>query len=308
MKRRYALSISSWFCIPDQGMKDLEMLSRASAFLVKAKNRLHDFGQKKTMSDERKIKYLSLKDSAYHIVTSSHVIAPWRYPKYYSQEFIKYVNETHTYYTIELRNEDGTFITQTELIPRSFHHSERDVAILHMDDESNAMKTLESLELQTLELLDNSVNLRAGDNLIFHGHDVRGGDEFNNYNSDDRKPYPCTVNGHYYYKTISQSFSKTEPVLTDGMCGGPVLYSNNGDKSKVCGMVEGIVPTNHPDDGLKGLAVFIDSKIITKFIDDVEQGIVEPLYGGDIAITVGSDQDSSKMNFDKILEDDSKNP
>jgi len=37
LKRRVALSFSSWFCIPDQGMNDFEILSRASAFIVKAR-------------------------------------------------------------------------------------------------------------------------------------------------------------------------------------------------------------------------------------------------------------------------------
>ena len=303
-------------------MKDLEILNRASAFLVKANSnninsnnssRSHDFAHKPitamTSNDKhngtaREIRYSPLSASKYHIITSSHVVAPWKYPKYYTQDFIKYINETHTHYTIELRNGDGTFITQTELIPRSFHHRDKDLAILHIDDESNVMKTLERLQLQPLELLDNNIDLKTGDNLIFHGHDVRGGEGFSNEASDDRKPYPCIVQGQYYNKTLHQSFSKTAPVLTDGMCGGPVLVSSNGDKSKVCGIVEGIVPTNHPSDDLKGLAVFVDSNIITKFIDDVEQGKVEPLYGGECAIEVGSDQDSAKMNITKILQDD----
>jgi hypothetical protein len=33
----FCLSFSSWFCVPDQGMKDFEILCRASAFLIKAK-------------------------------------------------------------------------------------------------------------------------------------------------------------------------------------------------------------------------------------------------------------------------------
>ena len=33
---RFALSISSWFCVPEQGMKEFEMLCRASALFLKA--------------------------------------------------------------------------------------------------------------------------------------------------------------------------------------------------------------------------------------------------------------------------------
>ena len=35
--RKLALSVSSWFCVPEQGMKEFEVLSRASAFLVKSR-------------------------------------------------------------------------------------------------------------------------------------------------------------------------------------------------------------------------------------------------------------------------------
>ena len=309
-------------------MIDLEILNRASAFLVKATNRVHLFDSKDSSKLSRSstndathtkkmgIKYSPLKDNAYHVITSSHVVAPWRYPKYYSQEFIKYINETHTHYTVELRNEDGTFITQTELIPRSFHHHDKDLAVLHIEDESSAMKILESFEFQSLQLLNDNSSLQNGDALVFHGHDVRGGDHFDSGDGvDDRKPYPCVVNGHYSNKTAHQSFSKTSPVLTDGMCGGPVLVSKQGSTittsttttgvGAVCGIIEGIVPTNHPNDDLKGLACFVDSKTITKFIDDVEQGKVKPLYGGECAIAVGSDQDVDKMNITKILHDDS---
>ena len=37
-RRRIALSMSSWFVVPEFDMKDLEILSRASAFLVRAQS------------------------------------------------------------------------------------------------------------------------------------------------------------------------------------------------------------------------------------------------------------------------------
>jgi hypothetical protein len=60
-----------------------------------------------------------------------------------------------------------------------------------LDDENNVMKTLESLQLESLELLDNSTTLNTGDDLIFYGHDVRGGEDTEIY--DNRKPFPCIV-------------------------------------------------------------------------------------------------------------------
>ena len=36
-RRHFALSISTWFCAPEQGMKEFEILNRSSAFLVKSR-------------------------------------------------------------------------------------------------------------------------------------------------------------------------------------------------------------------------------------------------------------------------------
>ena len=37
LRNRFSLSLSTWFCIPEQGMKDLEILSRSSASVIRTK-------------------------------------------------------------------------------------------------------------------------------------------------------------------------------------------------------------------------------------------------------------------------------
>ena len=123
--RRAAWSMTSWFCIPDEGMKDLEVLCRASAFLVKAKN--PKFGRK------------------YHVVTVSHCVAPWRWPKYYPDAWVQVVNEKHTHYTFEIRSNDGVFMTQVECLPRSYHHKTRDLAVLHITNEDRMVNELDGI-------------------------------------------------------------------------------------------------------------------------------------------------------------------
>ena len=44
---------------------------------------------------------------------------------------------------------------------------------------------------------------------------------------DSRKPIPATVSGHVVHKSEAQIFCKTETVLTYGMCGGPVVVSED---------------------------------------------------------------------------------
>ena len=118
---RASFSISSWFCIPEEGMEDMEILSRASGFIVKARNP-EKFGRN------------------FHFVTVSHTVAPWRWPKYYPDEWLQAVNEKHTHYTIELRTDDGVFVSLIDLLPRSYHHLKRDLAVLHIENEKAIMK------------------------------------------------------------------------------------------------------------------------------------------------------------------------
>ena len=93
------------------------------------------------------------------MLTSSHVVAPWKWPNYYPEEWLRSVNEKHTYYTVEIRHPDGMFLTSIELAPISYHHSKRDVSVLKFENEDDAINTLAEfdyypLDLNTNQLLD----------------------------------------------------------------------------------------------------------------------------------------------------------
>ena len=168
--RKLALIISSWFCVPEQGMQQFEVLSRASAFLVKSRYGGQGFGARhrfpvglpKALSeeaaalpDDQQAELLATQTFVpqYHVVTASHVVAPWKWPKYYPDEWLQYVNQAHTHYTIELRDETGVFITQSECLPVSYHHPTRDLAVLHLEDEQEHTDILFDLGYEVPELL-----------------------------------------------------------------------------------------------------------------------------------------------------------
>ena len=130
--RKFALSISAWFCVPEQGMKEFEILSRASAFLLKRKSP-------------------SFK-SKMHVLTASHVVAPWRFPKYYPQEWLQFVNEKNTHYTVEVRHDDGVFLTQACLAPFTFIHPTRDLAVLHLETEDDDLEVFQNTGFSGLDL------------------------------------------------------------------------------------------------------------------------------------------------------------
>jgi hypothetical protein len=140
--KKNVLSISTWFCAPEHGMKDMEILCRGSAFIVPS------------ISTAFKSKY--------HIITSSHVASPWLWPNYYTQEWLRELNETHSHYTIELRQDDGVFMTQIDLKPSVYHHPTRDLAVLHLEEKSE-QKDLELLQdLGYQKLLLSEQNLLQG--------------------------------------------------------------------------------------------------------------------------------------------------
>ena len=297
-------------------MEGFEILSRASAFLVRSdvelmqKNRRGGF----PVADESTYAARSAAKKGldflptHHVVTSSHVVSPWKWPRYYPDEWLQFVTAAHTHYTLEIRDDSGVFVTQVECNPVTYHHANKDLAILHLADEEDNISLLEEVGYEYVDLLAPrmSTDLAVpGVELNFYGHNVSGNnqDEESNFPSgnpqagsgDDRQPVPQKVGGEIIHRTKEQIFSQTESVLTDGMCGGPVLMTSEDEKvSRICGMVEGIVPVDHPTEPLRGLAVFIESDDIWNFAKDVEQGKIEPLAGGqslDFVGTVNKDPD-----------------
>ena len=119
-----SLAVSTWFRLPEY-MERLEILSRGSAF------RLASGG----------------------VVASAHVLAPWRFPNYFPEEWVKSVGPEHTRYFLERRSAAGVVEACTEA-SSPVCHSERDAAVLTPID-ATALDVLGApaldLALSTLE-------------------------------------------------------------------------------------------------------------------------------------------------------------
>jgi len=267
------------------------MLCKSSGFLVRSRN--EKFSNK------------------YHLLTASHAIAPWRYPKLYPDKWMRNINETHTYHTIEMRHDDGVYKTQNELQPNSYHHSSRDLAVLHLEDEKETIEVIETFGFIADELSDRQ--LLQQEKIQFHGHEMallnNGRNEDSNFGNEDETlagaphdshpsnniqdstiPVPQIVSGFFYTGSSKQMLAKTSPMLSYGMSGGPVVFSsgksNFDSKSgftaeqqktfkksvEVCGLLEGIVSLDDINKEHRGLASFVDSSTINEFLNDVEEG------------------------------------
>ena len=98
--QRASLAVSTWFRLPEY-MERLEILSRGSAF------RLATGG----------------------VVASAHVLAPWRFPNYFPEEWVKSVGPEHTRYFLERRSAAGVVEACTEACA-PVCHADRDAAVL----------------------------------------------------------------------------------------------------------------------------------------------------------------------------------
>ncbi len=129
-----ALSITSWFNSPLISMGPRhEILSRASCFVIKgARSRF--------------------------LVASQHVVSPFRYPAYYSEEthgFVNVLEHDNIRLTVELRNEHGTILRRVPLTQPAIEHPSRDVVLVPIEE--NAFDSTNLLDNTTwpLEALRN---------------------------------------------------------------------------------------------------------------------------------------------------------
>lgn len=243
----------------------------------------------------------------------AHAATPWRYPKLYPAEWLQDVSERNVIYTLEPRHLDGIFVTQRDFKPRVYVHKSRDLAVLHLDEEDAALqmlsKTLKNSYETRLDFVPEDSLPATGRNepLFFHGHNI---EQKPVVDMDTRLMLPHVEKGTFLGRTpapANQCFVRTENVLQDGMCGGPVCEDfdlvpfADGKKSIVRGLLEGIVPTNHPSAEIAGTGVFVEAGEIRRFLQQIEQDEVEPLTVGDVAEIVGQDQDQDKMDITKFL-------
>jgi hypothetical protein len=76
-------------------------------------------------------------------LTVSHAAVPWKWPKLYKEEWLQFINEKNVLYTLEPRWRDGVFATQADIIQQVYLHPNRDLAVLHLQDEDEFVKLIE---------------------------------------------------------------------------------------------------------------------------------------------------------------------
>lgn len=216
------MALNSYFMLPDQGMKEYEILSRSSLFLVRASK-----------------KY----PKKFHIVSTAHVTHPFLFPNLYPAEYrwLKFVTENDTINKLQIRQEDTGQILEEFMLERELFRQEgKDLVILHLEDEEYFERRLErrwNIELSPLELVADSSNEKKSVWIVGHDFTV-------NQMTKEEVLVPAALRGEVNLRTRSKLFVKSEVLSVMGMCGAPVLVSDGEICTNKCiGMVEALV---HP--------------------------------------------------------------
>ncbi|DAZ93977.1 TPA: hypothetical protein N0F65_005488 [Lagenidium giganteum] len=256
--RAAVLSITTCFCLPHEGMAQLEYLSRGSAFMV-------DTAASPSSTVPSTLTELAQAADSDRLVvlTAQHVACPGLFPKYFAEkwDWLQHVSEEFVQHSLQLLAWPSAASPLPQVLlelPLQRHvvlHPSRDVAMLVLDGmalteaverQSNAIDT--ALKLRSLALATQP--LAPGNDTTFFGHFQLPESTTTENESSPEAPeaasaaaalgqFPKLVTGKFVGQSAhGQAFAWSEEILEEGMCGGAVV-DLNGD---CVGLIEGIVP------------------------------------------------------------------
>ena len=323
--QKRALALSVHFKHPDLGMKDYEILSRASAFLLhvdppkpadptgkyahleisrakqKAKLLKQDYAPDPAGGPPRRVQDLGWLEFApgdyrplVHCVAASHVLAPWKWKKYYPLDWLQVVTQEHCVYSLEVYDpETAESLAKFALNPYAIHHpQEMDLAIIHFKQEDATLRHLRNLGVEIMYLRDKEKEFENGEEVTFEGFAIVGEEPIfdresegkdkkedkKDSNDDTRVFVPYTETGTLIAATNDRFLAKTAEPLVEGLCGGPVIDTHG----TIAGVIEGIVPTDHKDERVAGAASFIPSFRIQEFLNYAERIILKTVVPAEL--------------------------
>mmetsp|Transcript_8251 Transcript_8251/g.12508 ORF Transcript_8251/g.12508 Transcript_8251/m.12508 type:complete len:466 (-) Transcript_8251:144-1541(-) len=317
-----SLALNVHFKHPDLGMKEYEILSRATAFLlsvdppmpsvdntspynhlVKSQQAREDLLMKQDYSydpaggsprEAKDLGWLEFCPGTFrplaHVVAASHVLSPWMWKNYYPQPWLEKITQDHVRYSVSVYDQEKKDVSKNHeplatfgLNPYPIHHpNNMDLAVVHLKSEEGALKQMGALGVEMLHLADKEILFDKGDEVLFDGYEITAdhyeamekmNDQFETRketaeSDDDARVFvPYNIKGNLIFASPDRFLAKTETPLPEGVCGGPVI-DNNGN---VCGVVEGIIPTDHEETELAGAASFIPYFRIKQFVDFAER-------------------------------------
>lgn len=346
LSKKRSLALSVHFKQPKLGMTEYEILSRASAFLVwvdppepeKPKGKYSALEEsveeraKRLRQQERgfdpaggprrnanQLGWLEYCPSVFrpqvHCLASSHVLSPWLWPKYYSQDWLKEVKQEDCKYSLQVY-EGETSLATFDLAPFVIHHpTQLDLAMIHLKDEQEALRAMAKLDLEIFHMRDNEILFEKNEDLLFDGfwiaedqdsdQDDAKNQQSTEQEDDSRIFHPYQEPGKLIFASPDRFLASTTRPLPEGMCGGPAI-----DRfGTISGIVEGIVPIAHEDKQIAGAACLLPSPRILEFIEASERMMLQQIVPADVfeqvvALKSGDDHTISHTESEVKVPDD----
>lgn len=225
-----------------------------------------------------------------HIVSSSHVLSPFLWTDYYPQDWLTQVRQEHCTYAVEVFDPAAPQapLAKLPLNPEPFHHPEgRDIALIHFQEEESSLKILKGLGVEILYLRDPDKLYQKGEDLIFDGFVVDEPDLVNGQQPNKAKE-PVDEDTRIFCPHVEPG--KLTFHTEDRFFASTPKPLQEGlcgapvldTDGDLCGTVEGIVPVDHKNKNLAGSAAFIPSFVMAAFIDYVERGLLEHIMPKDL--------------------------
>jgi len=317
-KKFHSLALSVYFKHPVLKMKEYDILSRASAYLLavdpepenqkegddafshlkmaeirrkkRAFQRQHGYTPASAGGKVSEMGWLEFAPREFrptvHVVASSHVLAPYLWSDYYPHDWLTVLKQEHCRFQLDVLDGPGNSLARFALQGHPYHHPEgRDVALVHFQDEKTTLPILKDLGVQVLHMRDaQESQFEKGEDILFDGYAVieeeeeKENEEKKSDEDDARTFFPLQEAGKLAFRKDDRFFATTEQPLPEGMCGAPAVDSDG----KCCGVVEGIVPVTHENKALAGSAAFMPSYVLEAFVEYVERQMLQELLPDDM--------------------------
>ncbi|GBG29515.1 Hypothetical Protein FCC1311_057362 [Hondaea fermentalgiana] len=223
------LSLHSWFFKPAFGMKDYEILGRASGILT------------------------ARRDGALTVLTSLHNVDPASLPHYCGPEdgptaWMHHVRPDEVKIVLQVLDESGSVLDELEMKHDAVSkHESRDLAAVDFENDNEARAFLEKHALVPFDFASSAMaSPEPGDEVLCHGQTVEPRMEDD---QDVSKSMPARIGGIFainetlqvmaqggVHITAPQILVATSEPLEPGMCGGAVQATGG-----LVGMIEGIL-------------------------------------------------------------------
>jgi hypothetical protein len=322
--KKRALALSVHFKHPDLGMKDYEILSRGTAFLLavdpiaegpkgkyshleislnqrKAKLKKQDYAHDPAGGPPRRVQDLGWLEFVpkqcrpeVHVVAASHVLAPWQWKDFYPHDWLQVVRQEHCTYSVEVYEpETGEALAKFALNPYAIHHPQNiDVAIIHIKQEEENLKIMKDIGVEIMHFRDVHKNFEKDEQVVFEGFRIMEEEHITDKTQFEIKPKTDTEDTRIFVPYVASGplIAATEDRIlarTEDPLPEGLCGGPTIDRfGTISGIVEGIVPKDHADKRLAGAASFIPFFRIMQLIEYAERIMIETILPKEVLSSV----------------------